>query len=49
MIRKKLLNALSLATNAFCGVHKYRSERLTLDTHFLKTLVMAFMVHFVLC
>lgn len=47
--QEKLLKGFGLATTPVCGAHKYRSEWLTLDTHFVKTLVMVFVVHFVLC
>lgn len=45
--QEKLLEGFGLATTPVCGAHKYRSEWLTLDTHFVKTLVMVFVVHFV--
>lgn len=37
---------LSVATNRLCGVHRYRSQSLTLDTQFLKTLFVPFLVPF---
>lgn len=37
---------LSVATNRLCGVHRHRSQSLTLDIQFLKTLFVPFLVPF---
>lgn len=43
--QRKMLDGFSLATSPICGSHKYPSGWLTLDNHFVKTLLMVFVVH----